>query len=298
MFCNMCGTNVPDNADFCPNCGADLRAFKQETPSESAAAVPEAAPVAPEVPEAAPVEPQLSSAETSPMMDIPIAEAPDDAEADTTVLTADMSGPLTMEDAPQTEGFSSVQEPEVRQHQPQVPEGKVVTPAPVTGSSILSDESVAPVGPAPVPTPEPGPAPEPVPAPAPQAAAPAPNPAAPAPAPQPAAQQNPYQANAYGQPQPGQQGVPVINQMAPAGVPEEFTPISPWGYVGYSLLFTAIPLVSLILLFVFAFGATKNINVKNFAKSYLLIYLITIIIWIVILIISAITGAAILSGLD
>ena len=293
MFCNMCGTNVPDNADFCPNCGADLRAFKQETPSESAAAVPEAAPVAPEVPEAAPVEPQLSSAETSPMMDIPIAEAPDDAEADTTVLTADMSGPLTMEDAPQTEGFSSVQEPEVRQHQPQVPEGKVVTPAPVTGSSILSDESVAPVGPAPMPTPEPGPAPEPVPAPAPQAAAPAP-----APAPQPAPQQNPYQANAYGQPHPGQQGVTVINQMAPAGVPEEFTPISPWGYVGYSLLFTCIPLVSLILLFVFAFGATKNINVKNFAKSYLLIYLITIIIWIVILIISAITGAAILSGLD
>ncbi len=293
MFCNMCGTNVPDNADFCPNCGADLRAFKQETPSESAAAVPETAPVAPEVPEAAPVEPQLSSAETSPMMDIPIAEAPDDAEADTTVLTADMSGPLTMEDAPQTEGFSSVQEPEVRQHQPQVPEGKVVTPAPVTGSSILSDENVAPVGPAPMPTPEPGPAPEPVPAPAPQAAAPAP-----APAPQPAPQQNPYQANAYGQPQPGQQGVTVINQMAPAGVPEEFTPISPWGYVGYSLLFTCIPLVSLILLFVFAFGATKNINVKNFAKSYLLIYLITIIIWIVILIISAITGAAILSGLD
>ena len=293
MFCNMCGTNVPDNADFCPNCGADLRAFKQETPSESAAAVPEAAPVAPEVPEAAPVEPQLSSAETSPMMDIPIAEAPDDAEADTTVLTADMSGPLTMEDAPQTEGFSSVQEPEVRQHQPQVPEGKVVTPAPVTGSSILSDESVVPVGPAPMPTPEPGPAPEPVPAPAPQAAAPAP-----APAPQPAPQQNPYQANAYGQPQPGQQGVSVINQMAPAGVPEEFTPISPWGYVGYSLLFTCIPLVSLILLFVFAFGATKNINVKNFAKSYLLIYLITIIIWIVILIISAITGFAIFSGLD
>jgi len=285
----MCGTNVPDNADFCPNCGADLRAFKQEIPSESAAAVP----VAPEVPEAAPVEPQLSSAETSPMMDIPIAEAPDDAEADTTVLTADMSGPLTMEDAPQTEGFSSVQEPEVRQHQPQVPEGKVVTPAPVTGSSILSDESVAPVGPAPMPTPEPGPAPEPVPAPAPQAAAPAP-----APTPQPAPQQNPYQANAYGQPQPGQQGVTVINQMAPAGVPEEFTPISPWGYVGYSLLFTCIPLVSIILLFVFAFGATKNINVKNFAKSYLLIYLITIIIWIVILIISAITGAAILSGLD
>jgi hypothetical protein len=279
MFCNMCGNNVPDNADFCPNCGADLRAFKQEITSESAAV--------------APVEPQLSSAETSPMMDIPIAEAPDDAEADTTVLTADMSGPLTMEDAPKTEGFSSVQEPEVRQHQPQVPEGKVVTPAPVTGSSILSDESVAPVGPAQMPTPEPGPAPEPVPAPAPQAAAPAP-----APAPQPAPQQNPYQANAYGQPQPGQQGVTVINQMAPGGVPEEFTPISPWGYIGYSLLFTCIPLVSIILLFVFAFGATKNINVKNFAKSYLLIYLITIIIWIVILIISAITGAAILSGLD
>lgn len=50
-------------------------------------------------------------------------------------------------------------------------------------------------------------------------------------------------------------------------IPEEYKPITMWGYFGYELLFS-IPCVGFIILLVFAFGGNKNINVKNFARSY------------------------------
>ena len=45
-------------------------------------------------------------------------------------------------------------------------------------------------------------------------------------------------------------------------IPEEYKPISLWGYFGYELLFS-IPCVGFIVLLVMAFGS-KNVNVKNF----------------------------------
>jgi hypothetical protein len=238
-------------------------------------------------------------------MDIPIADAPevDAAEADTTVLTADMSGPLTMDDAPKSNSFEDIkpEEPDApvqaeenmpREHQPQVPEGKVVTPAPVTGSSILSDDSVAPQQPAPQ-------------------AAPMDQQVAPQPAPVPQQQMNqqPYQApqpaptyadqqggNQYGQgymPQ-GGPGVTVVNQIAPA-VQEKL--ISPLGYIGYTILFN-IPIVGLIFMFVWGFGSSSTQNLKNYARSYLIMMLIGVILWIIIAIISAIFGLAITDALS
>ncbi len=50
-------------------------------------------------------------------------------------------------------------------------------------------------------------------------------------------------------------------------IPEEYRPISMWGYFGYEILFS-IPLLGLILLLVFSLGGTKNKNLKNFARSY------------------------------
>lgn len=70
---------------------------------------------------------------------------------------------------------------------------------------------------------------------------------------------------------------PVINVNAGPVIPEEYKPISAWGYFGYQLLF-AIPCVGFILLCVFALGGTKNINLKNFARSYFCIYLLIAII--------------------
>ena len=51
------------------------------------------------------------------------------------------------------------------------------------------------------------------------------------------------------------------------GIPQEYQPISMWGYFGYSLLF-AIPLVGFILICVFSFGGAKNINLRNYARSF------------------------------
>lgn len=62
-------------------------------------------------------------------------------------------------------------------------------------------------------------------------------------------------------------------------IPDEYTPISMWGYFGYELLFS-IPLVGFILLLVFSFGGTKNKNLKNFARSY---FCFTIVILILVL---------------
>ena len=59
-----------------------------------------------------------------------------------------------------------------------------------------------------------------------------------------------------------------------------------WGYFGYELLF-AIPIVGFILTIVFSFGGTKNINLRNFARSYFCYLIVALII---ILIIFSIAG--------
>ena len=49
-------------------------------------------------------------------------------------------------------------------------------------------------------------------------------------------------------------------------VPAEYTPISMWGYFGYSILFN-IPVVGFVFILIFAIGS-KKVNKKNFARSY------------------------------
>ena len=63
---------------------------------------------------------------------------------------------------------------------------------------------------------------------------------------------------------------------------KRYRPLSPWAYFGYSLLF-AIPLVGLILLIILSFSA-KNINLKNYARSYFCkLALILIVVGVIIL---------------
>ena len=71
-------------------------------------------------------------------------------------------------------------------------------------------------------------------------------------------------------------------------LPDEYRPISMWGYFGYEILFS-IPIVGVILLLVFSFGGTKNVNLRNFARSYFC-FLIVVVIFAIILVI--IGGAA------
>ena len=112
----------------------------------------------------------------------------------------------------------------------------------------------------------------------------------------------PLQQN-YAQPNPTQQVPPMQQPIQPqpqvvyntsASVSEEYTPISMWGYFGYEILFS-IPCVGLICLIVFSF-ASKNKNVKNFARSYFCFYIIMAVITAIILV--ATGSFAALSQLD
>lgn len=99
---------------------------------------------------------------------------------------------------------------------------------------------------------------------------------------------------------------PVQQPVQPAAptVPYENKPLSPWAYLGYQILFS-IPLVGFILLIVFSTGAARNINLRNFARSYwcavLVILILGIVLAIVGLILSMVFGislGAIFAGLS
>lgn len=77
---------------------------------------------------------------------------------------------------------------------------------------------------------------------------------------------------------------------APVNPNMDYTPISMWGYFGYELLF-CIPLVGFILLLVFSFGGTRNINLRNFARSYFCLLIIAVIIAVIVFAILAGSGA-------
>lgn len=80
------------------------------------------------------------------------------------------------------------------------------------------------------------------------------------------------------------------NQNVGPRIPEEYKPLSPWAYVGYNLLF-AIPLVGLIMLFVFAFS-DKNINRRNYARSFFCVFLIAFIITVLTVLLGIALGVA------
>jgi hypothetical protein len=165
-----------------------------------------------------------------------------DPEAGTTVLTAGMSGPLTAE-MNATNSFAGSENYD-----------KVVTPAPVTTSAILSNESVPPVTPT----------------------------------------VQAYQYNGTGV----NYGAPSVNRNINNSYPvnnySNNDLITPWGYVGYSLLF-AIPILGLVMLFVYGFGEGHSPNLRNYARGNLLMILLVFGIEIVLMIFMAILGVSVFS---
>lgn len=67
-------------------------------------------------------------------------------------------------------------------------------------------------------------------------------------------------------------------------IPEEYNPISMWGYFGYEILF-AIPVIGWILIIIFALTASNH-NLRNFARSQFCL----LIVYIVIFTVSAFSG--------
>lgn len=74
----------------------------------------------------------------------------------------------------------------------------------------------------------------------------------------------------------------IQNQSSGTKIPYEYKPISMWGYFGYEILFL-IPVVGFIMLLVFSFGGTTNINLKNFARSYFCGFIIFAVIVVIII---------------
>ena len=58
----------------------------------------------------------------------------------------------------------------------------------------------------------------------------------------------------------------------------DYSPIKAWGYFGYTLLF-GIPIIGFILLVVFSLGGTRNINLRNYARSYFCILALFLILF-------------------
>ena len=88
-----------------------------------------------------------------------------------------------------------------------------------------------------------------------------------APAPEPAPVRTPVpEPIKVPEPEPEHVDEPLFRPEPDPVVPEENRPLSPWAYFGYGFLFS-IPVIGFILLIVFSF-AGKNVNRKNFARSY------------------------------
>lgn len=81
-----------------------------------------------------------------------------------------------------------------------------------------------------------------------------------------------------------------MNENVGSNIPEEYKPISMWGYFGYEILFS-IPCIGFILLLVFAFGGTKNINLRNFARSYFCFIIIVMVL------VAILAGAGLFGGI-
>lgn len=79
-------------------------------------------------------------------------------------------------------------------------------------------------------------------------------------------------------PQPPRQDYYVPQQ--PSGQAYGSEPLSVGQYVGMFLLM-AIPLVNIILMFVWGFGSEANLNRKNYARAMLIMAAIGIVLWII-----------------
>ena len=71
-----------------------------------------------------------------------------------------------------------------------------------------------------------------------------------------------------------------MKEVKDVNIPEQYEPISMWGYLGYSILF-ALPIIGVIMILIFSFGKGENVNVRNYARSYILVYVIGVILYLI-----------------
>ena len=113
-------------------------------------------------------------------------------------------------------------------------------------------------------------------------------------------QQDQTANNAGGYQQPYQQ--PVYQQPYGQGYQQPYVspvdaPMSVGSWVGTILLTSCLGIISLILLFVWAFGSDVNIAKKNYCRAMLIVELIAVGVVILLFILFAIMGVSIFQGL-
>ena len=64
------------------------------------------------------------------------------------------------------------------------------------------------------------------------------------------------------------------------GMMNDTTPISAIGYIGYMLLYS-LPFIGIIMVFITSFSSSSNINVKNFARAYLILFIVGFVVGII-----------------
>lgn len=69
---------------------------------------------------------------------------------------------------------------------------------------------------------------------------------------------------------------------------KDYTPIGMWGYFGYQILF-AIPVIGFIMTLIFALGGTRNINLRNYARSTFCLFIILLVAVLLIVMVSALS---------
>lgn len=70
---------------------------------------------------------------------------------------------------------------------------------------------------------------------------------------------------------------------------ERYRVLSPFDYVLYFILFS-VPFVGLIFILYFSFGGTKNVNLKNFALSFIYVFLLVICFYLIIILMLFLIG--------
>ena len=87
---------------------------------------------------------------------------------------------------------------------------------------------------------------------------------------------------------------PVPPVAPPYGTPDT-QPVSIGGWIGVMLL-TCLPIVNLIMLFVWAFSSSTKKSLKNYARASLILILIGVVLAVVVSIILAVCGISIFNG--
>lgn len=82
---------------------------------------------------------------------------------------------------------------------------------------------------------------------------------------------------------------PPVRPAAPAYVPQQPVsyaaqqanpPLTVGQYLGMYLLM-CVPILNIVLLFMWAFGGSVNLNKKNYARAVLILFAVSVVIWII-----------------